>query len=106
MEQVTHMSYVPMPRAKKTLALRLFLQFLVLLILNAVLWDVDATWLVLPVNMPYSPYASGVGAIYLLQRMLTAAIIPFLAVAVFVIIVICLYTIYILAHGVIIGNQG
>jgi ferredoxin-type protein NapH len=80
------MSYIPMPRAKKILALRLFVQFLVLLILNAVLWDLEATWLVLPVNMPYSPYASGVGAIYLLQRMLTAAIIPFLAVAVFVII--------------------
>lgn len=80
------MSYIPMPRAKKTLALRLFLQFLVLLILNAVLWDVDATWLILPVNMPYSPYASGVGAIYVLQRMLTAAIIPFLAVGIFVLI--------------------
>ncbi|MHA2272359.1 MAG: 4Fe-4S binding protein [Candidatus Hodarchaeales archaeon] len=80
------MSYIPMRRAKKTLALRLLIQFVILLLLNAVLWDIDATWLVLPVNMPYSPYASGVGAIYLLQRMLTATIIPFLAIAVFVII--------------------
>jgi len=80
------MSHIPMPRAKKTLALRLIVQFLVLLVLNAVLWDLEATWLVLPVNMPYSPYASGVGAIYLLQRMMTAALVPFLALAIFVII--------------------
>ncbi len=80
------MSSLPMPRAKKTLAFRFIIQTFMLLILTAVFLDFKATWLVLPINMPYSPYASGVGAIYLLQRMITAAIIPFLALAIFLLV--------------------
>ena len=51
--------------------------------MNLTFFLIGATWLVLPVNMPRSIFSSSEGAFFLLQRMLTMAIIPLIPLAAF-----------------------
>ncbi|MHA2106712.1 MAG: 4Fe-4S binding protein [Candidatus Hodarchaeales archaeon] len=66
--------------------LRIFVQFIMFLLMNLSFFLIGATWLVLPVVMPKSIFTTSEGAFDLLQRMLTTAIIPLVPLALFFII--------------------
>lgn len=66
--------------------LRTFVQFVMFILMNLTFFLFGATWLVLPINMPLSIFSSSEGAFFLLQRMLTMAIIPLVPLAAFFII--------------------
>ncbi len=66
--------------------LRTFIQFVMLILMNLTFFLIGATWLVLPVNMPRSIFSSSEGAFFLLQRMLTMAIVPLVPLAAFFLI--------------------
>lgn len=66
--------------------LRTFIQFIMLILMNLTFFLIGATWLVLPVNMPRSIFSSSEGAFFLLQRMLTMAIVPLVPLATFFLI--------------------
>jgi polyferredoxin len=56
------------------------------ILMNLTFFLIGATWLVLPVNMPRSVFSSSEGAFFLLQRMLSMAIVPLIPLAAFFLI--------------------
>ena len=73
----------PKTNLTKLRLLRTFVQFIMFILMNLTFFLIGATWLVLPVNMPRSLFSSSEGAFFLLQRMLTMAIIPLIPLAAF-----------------------
>ncbi len=73
----------PKTNLTKLRLLRTFIQFIMFILLNLTFFLIGATWLVLPINMPRSIFSSSEGAFFLLQRMLTLAIIPLIPLAAF-----------------------
>lgn len=71
----------PKTNLTKLRLLRTFVQFIMFILMNLTFFFIGATWLVLPVNMPRSLYSSSEGAFFLLQRMLTMAIVPLIPLA-------------------------
>ncbi len=76
----------PKANLTKLRLLRIFVQFIMFILMNLTFFSIGATWLVLPVVMPKSLFTTSEGAFDLLQRMITAAIIPFLPLASFFLI--------------------
>lgn len=66
--------------------LRTFVQLVMFLLLNLTFFLFGANWLVLPINMPRSIFSTSEGAFFLLQRMLSMAIIPLIPLAAFFLI--------------------
>ncbi|UCE15108.1 MAG: 4Fe-4S binding protein, partial [Candidatus Heimdallarchaeota archaeon] len=73
----------PKTNLTKLRLLRTFVQIIMFFLLNLTFFLIGATWLVLPINMPRSIFSSSEGAFFLLQRMLTMAIIPLVPLAAF-----------------------
>ncbi|MHA2223667.1 MAG: 4Fe-4S binding protein [Candidatus Hodarchaeales archaeon] len=76
------------PKTKLT-KLRLFrtvIQVIMFFLMNLTFFLIGATWLVLPVNMPRSIFSTSEGAFFLLQRMLSLAILPLIPLAIFFLI--------------------
>lgn len=67
-------------------ALRLLVQFIMFIILNGAIIGLSYSFLILPINQPHTPLSTADGAIYLLQRMLSSAVFPFIPLATFFII--------------------
>ncbi len=64
--------------------LRLITQSISFILLNAAIFNVAETWITLPVEQPQTQYSVAHGTFYVMQHLLTAAIFPFIALAVFI----------------------
>jgi len=73
----------PKTNLTKLRLLRTFVQFVMFILMNLTFFLIGATWLVLPVNMPRSIFSSSEGAFFLLQRMLSMAIVPLIPLTTF-----------------------
>ncbi|MHA2365061.1 MAG: 4Fe-4S binding protein [Candidatus Hodarchaeales archaeon] len=62
---------------------RLFVQFIVLIVFSGALFGLAVTWLTLPVQAPPSPWSISQGTIYIFQLLVVNAIFPFIPLATF-----------------------
>jgi len=76
----------PKTRLTRLRILRTIVQIVMFFLMNLTFFLIGATWLVLPVNMSKSLFSSSEGAFFLLQRMLSQAILPLIPLASFLII--------------------
>ncbi|MHA2298147.1 MAG: 4Fe-4S binding protein [Candidatus Hodarchaeales archaeon] len=66
--------------------IRLVSQFLMFIIVNGAILNISYTFLILPINQPFTPISIADGALFVMQRMLSAAIFPFIPLASFALI--------------------
>ncbi|MHA1972229.1 MAG: 4Fe-4S binding protein [Candidatus Hodarchaeales archaeon] len=76
----------PKSKLTKLRLLRLFVQIVMFFLLNLTFFGIGATWLVLPINLPKTLTSSSEGAFFLLERMLTLGLLPFIPLASFFLI--------------------
>jgi polyferredoxin len=76
----------PKTNLTKLRIIRTFTQLFMFILLNLTMFEIGANWLVLPVNMPQTIFSSSEDAFFLLQRMLSKAILPLIPLASFFII--------------------
>jgi len=76
----------PKTNLTKLRFVRMIVQITMFFLLNLVFFEIGANWLVLPINMPQTIFSSSEGSFFLLQRMLSQAIMPLIPLASFLII--------------------